>query len=158
MFTVKKMETLFCSFVLLVVFWLLWRGVVWMLRTGGKNNLKFEPLTPADLRVLEEAAARLMEELRATADECVAKIEAACAQASQIKQRFDAAPTAADMQNPNWAGCDISAPELARQVGLTTGEIELMRSLRSFCSGHNKNSTAHKADSESKILTFGSDS
>ncbi len=152
------METLFCSFVLVLVFWLLWRGVVWMLRAGGKNNLKFEPLTPADLRVLEEAAARLMEELRATADECVAKIEAACAQATQTKQRFDAATTATDMQNPDWARCDISASELARQVGLTTGEIELMRSLRSFCPGYNKDSTAQKPDSESKILTLGSDS
>ncbi len=60
-----------------------YRGLKWMLRTGQARPLKSDALSPADLKVLEESASRLTADLKAAADECVARIEAACANADR---------------------------------------------------------------------------
>lgn len=60
-----------------------YRGLKWMLRTGQARAPKAEALSPADLRVLEESASRLTSDLKAAADECIARIEAACATADR---------------------------------------------------------------------------
>ncbi|MDH7602324.1 MAG: hypothetical protein QHI38_09270 [Armatimonadota bacterium] len=152
------METLFCSFILLAVFWLLWRGVIWMLRVGRDNALKSEPLTPADLRVLEETAARLMAELKATADECVAKIEAACARACSAGDVWEASSRPERKNLIDWADTTASASEVAKQTGLTIGEIELMRSLRSCRSANKEGSADCEPGSKSESIICRSDS
>ena len=57
-------------------------AVVWglrlMARAGQANARRANPLSPSDLKLLEETTQRLMSELRAVADECVARIDAAC--------------------------------------------------------------------------------
>jgi hypothetical protein len=127
------METLLSVLALIGMGWATWRGLRWMLRTGRAQAAKSERLTPADLRVLEESAARLMADLRATADECVARIERACA-AAEAKL---AAPEAGEgtVHTPQRSIFDLiespdSPSEIARQAGLLTGEVELMRALR----------------------------
>lgn len=92
-------------------------AVVWglklMARAGQANARKANPLSPADLKLLEETAERLMSELRAVADECVARVNAAC-------QRADA------------ANAERPSVGQVREVGIPAGEAELLRGLRSI--------------------------
>ena len=119
------METLLSVMALIGMGWAMWRGLKWMLRANRAQAAKAEPLTPADLRALEESAARLMADLRATADECVARIERACS-AAETRLVREGAPQRSIfdlIESPD------SSSEIARQAGLTTGEIDLMRAL-----------------------------
>jgi hypothetical protein len=60
-------------------------GVRWMLKLGKSGTVKENPLSPADLTVLEETAARLMSDIRTVTDECVKRIDAACARARALE-------------------------------------------------------------------------
>lgn len=121
------MERLFCWLTLVIVVWLMWRGVSWMLRVGKHNALKSEPLSPADLKILEETTARLMEELRATADECVARIQKAYISCQSVEQASPESE-AEFVGGESTKRSDISHSSSA-DSGLTAGEIELIRSL-----------------------------
>jgi len=121
-----------------------YRGMKWMLRAG--QTRKDPPLSPNDLKVLEESASRLMADLQIVTDECVARIENACSEAEKkllalqnagCIQHF-AAPTmnlsTPDTQqaiDPIRSISNESAADIARLSGMTTGEIELLRSLQS---------------------------
>lgn len=127
------METFFSILALLGMGWASYRGLKWMLRSGQAQARAGEQLTPADLRALEESAERLMAGLRAAADECVARIERACAAAEDRpaapRPHLDQAPALRRSIFELIDGPD-SAAEIAKQAGLTTGEVDLMRSLR----------------------------
>lgn len=92
-------------------------AVVWglklMARAGQAQARKANPLSPTDLKLLEETTARLMSELRAVADECVARVDAAC-------QRACATGTERPMVDPSG------------ELGMPAGEAELLRGLRSM--------------------------
>lgn len=128
------------------------RGVKWLNKANQAHLAKEPPLTPNDLKVLEESAARLMADIRSTTDECVARIEEAYARAESRMSGFDtvrsgvhpnmqASPTQPitsisvnttipAMQAP--IGNEDSLVAAARQSGMTTGEIELLRGLKSL--------------------------
>ncbi len=118
-------------------------GVKWMLKAGQTARTREMPLSPTDLKVLEESTARLMNDLRAAADECVSRVELALADAERRIASLESrrsgtvcptapiGPTAALTSN----SCDMidsnePAVDAARQSGLTTGEVELLRGLR----------------------------
>jgi hypothetical protein len=106
-----------------------------MLRLGRENALKNEPpLTSADLRILEEAAAKLMAEIRQTADECAAKIESACARALELaEQRAATASEKPNLENLNLqSNIAIASDLVMKEQNPTLGELELMRSLNAF--------------------------
>lgn len=102
------------------------------------------PLSPTDLKVLEESATRLMSDLRAAADECVARVQMVLADAehriTEIESRYAAARYSPSTAQPAPAAfvpytCEVinssePAADAARQSGLTTGEVELLRGLR----------------------------
>lgn len=111
---------------------------------AGKNA----PLSPTDLRVLEESAERLMADMRIVTDECVARIEQACTQAQMRIESLEPARVSSASMNAaqfsnTWKPIPIdgavpaldsyeSAAYLARESGMTTGEIELMRGLKTM--------------------------
>jgi hypothetical protein len=119
-------------------------GVRWMLKAGQTVRAREMPLSSTDLKVLEESAARLMNDLRAAADECVSRVELALADAEhriaalESTRRLTACPTSqveppptAFAPNPSgMIAPNEPAVEAARQSGLTTGEVELLRGLR----------------------------
>ncbi|MCX8052925.1 MAG: hypothetical protein N3B12_03885 [Armatimonadetes bacterium] len=115
------METLVSAAVLIGMIWAMWRGLKWMLCSGRTYASRPEPLTPADLRALEESAARLMADMRATADECVARIERACAEAVERSTNLSELIEGSDPSR-----------EIARRTGLMTGEVDLIRSLHAY--------------------------
>lgn len=120
-------------------------GIKWMLKNGQLSPNKEQPLTPNDLKVLEESAARLMADLRAVTDECVARIESACAEAEQRTGVLEHSPAiAANVNAPQIIDAVIAQPtfsplnstgtaaQVAKQAGMTTGEVELLRGLESI--------------------------
>lgn len=126
------------------------KGMKWMSKAGQINARKEMPLTPTDLKVLEESAARLMADLRLTTDECVSRMESACQAAEQAVMRLESSkrelesgglsPTSScPSQNgaqPQWPQSFLdpaqSPAEVAKLTGSTTGEIELIRGLRAI--------------------------
>ncbi len=56
-------------------------GVRWMLKLGKSSTVSENPLSPRDLAVLQETAARLLHDIRTVTDDCVARIDAACERA-----------------------------------------------------------------------------
>ena len=123
-----------------------YRGVKWLLRSGQLNARRERQLTPSDLKALEESASRLMADLKAVADECVARVERACDEAERLVAALSGMaavstrPTEAPTANSSSAAptngidtlleVDLPAADIAKQAGLTTGEVELMQSLR----------------------------
>ena len=123
-----------------------YRGVKWLLRSGQLSARRERQLTPNDLKALEESASQLMADLKGAADECVTRIEKACDEAERRIACFSgmagvsARPTeAAIADSPATTSpssidtlleVDLPAADIARQAGLTTGEVELMQSLR----------------------------
>ncbi|MHB9037538.1 MAG: hypothetical protein ACYC64_12800 [Armatimonadota bacterium] len=97
-----------------------YRGVRWMLRAGQVQASNNPPLSPRDLKVLEESAARLMADLRTVTDECVARIESACADAARLTGSMERTES-----------IDHSSV-VAGLAGLTTGEVELLRGLKAI--------------------------
>lgn len=125
-------------------------GLKWMTRTGQMQIKRAEALTPTDLKVLEESAARLVSDIKAAADECVARVESALNDAERRIQLLESSvsvnqtPYTAPEEPISIIGlsksaasssCDIidsteSSAQVARQSGMTTGEVELLRGLR----------------------------
>lgn len=126
-------------------------GVKWMLKSGQMHAKRDEPLTPTDLKVLEESAARLVSDITAAADEAVARVERALSEAERRIADLEsrqialgahyaqaADPTSATNTVPAMpasnsyeiSSADESPAQVARQSGMTTGEVELLRGLR----------------------------
>lgn len=144
------MET-FVSIVMLAgIGYAAYRGLKWLLRAGMLAKRE-EPLTPNDLKVLEESAARLIMDIRVATSECVDRIGQALADAevriaalepyrqvpvaspSQQLQPVAAPGTRGIGRAPisayQTAGTAESSAEMAKEAGLTTGEIELLKGL-----------------------------
>lgn len=125
-------------------------GVKWMLKAGQIAQKREQPLAPTDLKVLEESAARLMADLKAAADECVSRVEFALAEAehriASLETRQPAGAACQESSGPTstievampvqasnpYRQLDSGEPaaQIARQSGMTTGEVELLRGLR----------------------------
>jgi hypothetical protein len=144
------MEMLFSIITLVGMGYAVFVGVRWMLKAGQIAQKREQPLAPTDLKVLEESAARLMADLKAAADECVSRVELALAEAEHRIASLDvrqpagiacqepAGPTSTIevatpvlASNP-YGALDSAEPaaRIARQSGMTTGEVELLRGLR----------------------------
>ena len=150
------METLISLLALLGMAYAAYRGLGWMLRTGRAQAPGQEPLSPTDLKVLEESAARLIADLTAAADECVEKVEQVLAQAENRSEGLQtlsgmetqacdrpadlhcAPPVDTDATRTpalnTYVDSDAPAADVARSNGLTTGEVELIRDLRALSS------------------------
>ena len=114
------METIFSLLTLAGIGYGLYRGIKWMLRSGRTLSPREQPLTPNDLKVLEESAAQLMADLRAVSDECVAKVETACLRAERL---VNSVPTPRRVEVP---AAEAEAP----RSGMLLGEIELLKGLQ----------------------------
>ena len=128
-------------------------GVRWMLCTSAARR-HAESLTPEDLQVLEDAAVRLVDEIKQTAavavrdlDERCEKLRALTIQADQrlalLAQEASARPQASSAQcgpAENVAGLrqyvydladeGFTADEIARRTGVAVGEVTLLLGLR----------------------------
>ena len=146
------MEIMFSILTLVGMGYAAFVGVKWMLKAGQLAQKRELPLSPTDLKVLEETAARLAGDLRTAADECVARVEFVLAEAERriaaLSSQHAAAGSAAStcsveasqppVFSPNvFEMIDSSKPaaDAARQSGLTTGEVELLRGLRRISTG-----------------------
>ncbi len=120
-----------------------------MLKAGQVQARGQEPLSPTDLKVLEESAARMTADLKATADECVAKVEQVLARAENTMEALQTRSLPADLPGEElhvaasrdthatrtptlntYVDSDAPAAAAAKSSGLTTGEVELIRDLR----------------------------
>jgi len=133
------MEVLFSLLTLLGMGYAAFVGLRWMLKAGHASRSQEMPLSPTDLKVLEESAARLMSDLRAAADECVSRVQLVLAEAEHrievLESRRAAAPCPTSPSAFLPYTCEVinssePAADVARQSGLTTGEVELLRGLR----------------------------
>lgn len=128
-------------------------GLRWMLSAAGART-RAESLTPEDLQVLEDAAARLVDEIKQSAavavrdlDERCEKLRALTIQADQrlalLAQQASASPPASPAQSgpaQDAAGLrqrvyaladeGFTDDEIARRTGVTVGEVILLRGLR----------------------------
>jgi len=120
------MDILFSMITLAAIGYGVYRGLKWLMSSGLKQAAREKRLTPADIRVLEETAARLMADLRLVTDECVARIESAC-RLAEVRDSTDP-PGAAEPVT------EASAADEARRCGSTTGEVELLLGLRELAS------------------------
>ncbi|MCE5197662.1 MAG: hypothetical protein ABFD54_13650 [Armatimonadota bacterium] len=100
-----------------------YRAFKWMLHAGQIQARNDQPLSSTDLKVLEETAARLMADMRMVTDECVARIQAACAEA---EARINI------LETPQVVALDKAPPAIAEVKGMTNGEVELLRGLQSI--------------------------
>ena len=141
------MEILFSILTLVGMSYAAFVGVKWMLKAGQIARKRAIPLSPTDLKLLDQSAARLMGDLRAAADECVARVELALAQAEVRIAALRPGDAATD-SGASTSAAEIASPPMfspnafevidsnepasiaARQSGLTTGEVELLRGLR----------------------------
>lgn len=147
----EKMDMLISLVALMGVGYGVFRGLKWMIKAGQIQSGKNAPLSPSDLRVLETSAARLMEDLRAVTDDCVLRIERACAEAQAclelmenhgaLNKGFDRLPASPTPSVGEWTApvspalsldSIETAVSIARDTGMTTGEIELLRGLRAI--------------------------
>ena len=125
-----------------------------MLRNGQAQDRREDVLSPNDLEVLEQSATRLIADLRTAADECVARIEQVLVDAEIRIKAIEASGSAAravgeerfhPTESPDTnvpaavaaclqtsAGPAETPAEAARNAGLTTGEVQLIRDLRSL--------------------------
>lgn len=114
-----------------------------MLRTGRVQDEHKEALSPNDLKVLEESATRLIADLRAAADECVSRVEQALLEAERRTAVLEAGASAAKCEEKErlypTESADGNIPaaspaetpaEAAKNTGLTTGEVQLIRDLQ----------------------------
>jgi hypothetical protein len=113
------METMFSLLTLAAIAYGLYRTIKWMIRSGRSLTPREQPLTPNDLKVLEQSAAQLMADLRAVSDECVAKVEAACSRAERM--------LSSDRTQTNR---EIRAEAESPRSGMLIGEIELVKGLQ----------------------------
>ena len=127
----EKMETIVSLAALLGVGYGLFRGMKWMMQAGLVQTAKNPPLSPNDLKVLEESAERLMADLRLVTDECVARIEQALAHArtciGHLEGRAVWPPPTVERPIPS-----LDTTEPPAYSGMMTGEIELIKGLRAI--------------------------
>lgn len=119
------MEVLVPILTLLGMGYAVYRGLRWMLKVGQVHAPKNQPLSPSDLKVLEESAARLMADLRTTTDECVARIERALSQADAGIEAI--APPARISRE-----VEVIAQGIPAEGDMMTGEVELVNALRAI--------------------------
>jgi len=144
------METLISLLALAGMAYAAYRVLRWMLKAGQVQARGQEPLSPTDLKVLEESAARMTADLKDTADECVAKIEQVLARAENTIEALQTRSLPADLPGEElfhvaasrdadatrtptlntYVDSDAPAAAAAKSSGLTTGEVELIRDLR----------------------------
>jgi len=117
------MEQLFSLLTLFGMGFVLFSFLKWMVRSGKAQNRN--PLTPADLKLLEETAARLTADIRATADECVARVEQACKKAEHLLRNIEFANISASI-NKSTHFAD------SEDQRIPSGELELLRGLSSL--------------------------
>jgi hypothetical protein len=114
------METIFALLTLVGIGYGLYRGIKWMIRSGRSLAPREQPLTPNDLKILEESARQLMADLRAVSDECVTKVEAACLRAERLLKPV-----------PTHRSAEIPAVEVDAQGSrMLIGEMELLKGLQ----------------------------
>lgn len=126
------MEVVFSILTLIGMGYAVFFGLKWMMRSGIGNAHKEQPLTPNDLKVLEESAARLMADLRAVADECVERIDRACSEAEVRLSIFEKGHSPAQAPAPQLyevIDLDEKPSVIAAYAGMTKGEIELLQGL-----------------------------
>ncbi len=113
-------------------------AVKWALRAGAENIVKSQPLTPQDLIILEDTASRLMDDLRQVTDECVARIELACCEASIASALLPKPyPITDGYERPRMI--DVLVADEANVVSMgientLSGELELMTGLQKISS------------------------
>ncbi|MCE5322224.1 hypothetical protein LLG46_02785 [bacterium] len=122
------MDTIFSILVVVGICYGAYRGIKWMLHAGQIQARKDPPLSPADLKVLEESAARLMADLRAVTDECIARIESACADAERHIRPQDIV----DVEDIRKVSQMDTHDKSGEFDGLTNGEIELLKGLKAI--------------------------
>lgn len=108
------MEAIVSLVALLAVGYGLFRGLKWMMRSGSVQASKSPPLSPNDLKVLEESAERLMADLRQVTDECVERIQQAVGDAQARTAKFEVPAV------------------IERDTRMTRGEAELLEGLRAI--------------------------
>ncbi len=114
------MEQLFSFLTLVGMGLVLFLFLKWMVRAGQTHNKN--PLTPADLKLLEEVAARLTADIRAAAEECVARVEQACERAESLLRNLERANSSVVAeQSTQFAG--------NKSQRIPIGEVELLRGL-----------------------------
>ncbi len=106
------------------------KGIKWLSCVGKSPDSKMPSLTPNDLKVLEESAARLVADIVTTTNECVAKIERVCAEASLKIERLEALQ--ANLDSYNYSMPHTTQNEDIQNSGLSAGEVELLRGLQSI--------------------------
>lgn len=140
------MEVAFSILTLLGMGYGIYCGLRWMMRSGITNARKEQPLTPNDLKVLEESAARLMADLRTMTDECVARIDRACCEAeARIQSLENISPSFTEHPINTNQKISTPVPQLYEMIelddqpagidtyaGMTKGEIELMQGLKAI--------------------------
>lgn len=120
-----------------------YRGLKWMLHSGQMRAPKPDALSPADLKILEESALRLTSDLKAATDECIARIEAACATADRKIACLAALASTGERGNPTeperayrsiFEVIDVTSPAAltTSQSDVLPGEAELIRDLRAM--------------------------
>jgi len=120
----EMMETIITLAGLLVVGYGLLRGLKWMMQAGSVQAGKNPPLSPNDLKVLEESAERFMADLRRVTDECVERIERALARTNGVLGHNDAPLPSLDA---------VETPLIVdRDSRMLTGEAELLEGLRAI--------------------------
>lgn len=120
----EKMETIVSLAALLGVGYGVYRGLKWMMQAGSIQTAKNPPLSPNDLKVLEESAERLMADLRLVTDECVARIELALADAQS--SLGEARPSVSPMTIRE------TPAAVVRDTRMMRGEAELLEGLRTI--------------------------
>lgn len=125
------MEVLFSIITLIGMGYAAFAGIRWMARAGHASQNKDQPLTPTDMKVLEQSAARLVADLKAAADECVARVEFTLNEAEHRIAAMQAVrPAATPPVQTELAGNNTAL--FTPQSGMTTGEIELVKGLQSI--------------------------
>ena len=129
------MEYIYSVLAFLLIVYVCYRVVNYMFRAGIKNNQQNQ-LTPHDLKVLEESAQRLMQDLNTLTSECVAKIEQACAEAdkriSQLNPIINQVTPEIPITNSNTSIEEPPNPPQPTISPLTPGEQQLIDGLKSI--------------------------
>lgn len=140
------MQIVFSLLTLFAMGYGIYAGLKWMMRSGIVNAKKKQELTPNDLKVLEESAARLMADLRTVTDECVARVEEACANAEICISSLEKMPLSSNNNNEIIVHNSFPQPVQLNKLSqsdeqnevpdnsspMMRGEIELLQGLKSI--------------------------
>lgn len=131
------MEQLFSLVTLVGMGLVLFLFLKWMVRAGQTHNKK-NPLTPADLKLLEETAARLTADIRAAANECVARVEQACERAENLLRTIESVSIPAAEQSTHFAS------DMNQRI--PSGEVELLRGLSGLARTQSRDASSAPRD------------